>query len=78
MYPDYVPENTLDDNTPYGADDINDNIDNASYYDDNNANNDSNHINDNNDYNDNSYDNYNNDQATTAFQTMHLVKVCQC
>ena len=82
LFPGYVLDDTLDDDTPYvdnGDNGINDNNDNENYNYDNNDNNNVNDLNDNNDDdNDNNYDNDNGDQTVMIFQARHFVKLFIC
>ena len=77
MLSDYVPDYTLDDDTPDGDNGNRDNNDDENHNYDNNENNVGNHLNDDNDYdNDNKYDD--DDQTIMIFQTMHFVELLIC
>ena len=79
LFPDYVLDYTLHDDTPDGDNGINGNNDEENCNYDNNKNNDSNHLNDNNnDDNDNNYDHDNDDQTIMIFQIMHFVEPFIC
>lgn len=79
LLPDYVPYDTLDDDTPDGDNGNRDNNDDENHNYDNNENNVGNHLNDDNDYdNDNKYDNDDDDQTIMIFQTMHFVELLIC
>ena len=70
---DYIPDDTLDNDTPNMDNGINDNDDYENYINDNNINNDCHHHNDHNDDdNDNNHDNNDGDQTIMIFQAMHL------
>ena len=79
LFPDYVLDDALDDNSPDGDNGISDSNDDENCNYDNNKNNDSNNHNDNkHDDNDNNYDNDNDDQTIMIFQTMHFVELFIC
>ena len=74
LFPDYVLEDTWDDDNPDDDNGINDINDGENYNYDNNDNNDGYHLNDNNDGgNDNNYDSNNDDQTIMIFQTIHFL-----
>ena len=73
LFPGYIIDDTLDNDTPNGDNGINDNDDNENHINDNNENNYHNHHNDHNDDDiDNNYDNDNGDQTIIIFQAMHF------
>ena len=80
LLPDYVPDDTLDDDTPDGDNGNRDNNDDENHNYDNNENIVGNHLNDDNDYdNDNKYDDDDDDDQTIMiFQTMHFVELLIC
>ena len=79
LLPDYVPYDTLDDDTPDGDNGNRDNNDDENHNYDNNENIVGNHLNDDNDYdNDNKYDDDDDDQTIMIFQTMHFVELLIC
>ena len=72
MFPDYVLDDTLDDDIRHGDNGINDNNDDKNHNYCNNENNDGNLLYDNNNVdNDNNYDH---DQKIMIFQAMHFVE----
>ena len=71
MFPDYILDDTLDDDTSEGGNSINDN-DNENYNYNSIDNNDGNHFNDNDDNYDSKYDDGNDDQTTMI---SHLIFV---
>ena len=74
LFPDYIPDDTLDDDTPDNDNSISGINDDEIYNYDNNKNNDGDHLNDNNDAgNDSNYDNDNDDQTIVIFQTVHFL-----
>ena len=76
---DYVPDYTLDDDTPDGDNGNRDYNDDENHNYDNNENNVGNQLNDDNDYdNDNKYDNDDDDQTIMIFQTIHFVELLIC
>ena len=79
LLPDYVPYDTLDDDTPDGDNGNRDNNDDENHNYDNNENNVGNQLNDDNDYdNDNKYDNDDDDQTIMIFLTIHFVELLIC
>ena len=79
LFPDYILDDTSDNDNLNGDKSINDMDDDENYINDNNRNNDCNHPNDHNDDdNDNNFDNDNGDQIIRILQAMHFREPFVC